>query len=493
MTRISGRALADLLPDLSAQPGPRYSALAGAISGLLLDGRVALGTKLPSERELAQSLELSRATVTNAYDALRADGLLASRTGSGSVTALPRRPHPESGSIGRREISTRGPVERLFARYTSPGPAADGAMIDLAVAAMPAPPELTAAAERAAGQLHLYADHGGYQPAGMADLRAGIADRFAGRGVLTRPEQILITNGAQNAIDLLLRLLVAPGERVLTELPTYSGLLDAVRANGARPVAVPMDPGGGWQIGPMVAALRQSTPALAVLIPDFHNPTGHLASADHRHDIVRAARRVGTTVVVDESFIELGFVPPAIPMAALGPDVISIGSLSKPVWGGLRVGWVRASAELIHRLTAVRAAVDMGQSVLDQLLVVALLDDLDGICTRCRAQVLPQRDALLGELNRRFPAWRTNRPDGGLSMWVELDAPLATALAVRAGQYGVRVVAGSRFGLDGTMERFLRLPYALPPAELARAMALLAAAWVDLDASATGYSPLVVA
>ena len=78
-------------------------------------------------------------------------------------------------------------------------------------------------------------------------------------------------------------------------------------------------------------------------------------------------------------------------------------------------------------------------------------------------------------------------------MWVELDAPLATALAVRAGQYGVRVVAGSRFGLDGTMERFLRLPYALPAAELSRAMQLLAAAWVDLDTTATGYSPLIVA
>ena len=203
------------------------------------------------------------------------------------------------------------------------------------------------------------------------------------------------------------------------------------------------------------------------------------------------APRVGTgpTVVVDESLVELGFVAPEIPMATLGPDVITVGSLSKPVWGGLRVGWVRATAELIQRLTAVRAAVDMGQSILDQLLAVALLEDLDGIAARRRAQVLPQRDALLAELAARFPAWRTNRPDGGLSMWVELDAPLATALAVRAGQYGVRVVAGSRFGLDGTMERFLRLPYALPVAELARAMELLASAWVDLDPTATATRP----
>ena len=346
MTRISGRALAELLPDLGAHPGPRYSALAGAITGLLLDGRVALGTKLPSERELAQSLQLSRATVTSAYDELRSEGLLTSRTGSGSVTALPSRPHPETGSIGRTPVATRGSVERRFARFATPGPAADGGIIDLAVAVMPAPPELSGAAARAASQVHLYAERGGYEPAGIPDLRAGIADRFTGRGVPTSPEQILITNGAQNAIDLVLRLLVAPGERVLTELPTYPGLLDAIRANGARPVAVPMEPAGGWQIGPMTAALRQSTPAVAVLIPDFHNPTGHLASAADRREVLRAARRVGTTIVVDESFIELGFIAPEIPMAALGPDVISIGSISKPVWGGLRVGWVRASAEL---------------------------------------------------------------------------------------------------------------------------------------------------
>ena len=234
MTRISGRALAELLPDLTAHPGPRYSALADAVTGLLLDGRVALGTKLPSERELAASLQLSRATVTNAYDALRAEGLLTSRTGSGSVTALPRRPHPESGAIGRAPVPTRGPVERRFARFANPGPATGGGIIDLAVAVMPAPPELSVAAAHAATQLHLFTDRGGYEPAGIPDLRAGIADRFTGRGVPTTPEQILITNGAQSGIDLLLRLLVAPGERVLTELPTYPGLLDAIRANGAR-------------------------------------------------------------------------------------------------------------------------------------------------------------------------------------------------------------------------------------------------------------------
>lgn len=507
VTRISGRGLTALLPDLSAHPGPRYGALAAAITGLLMDGRVAPGTRLPSERELALSLRLSRATVTSAYDALREEGLLTSRTGSGSVTALPRRrsmpparrstavPPIDPAPLGG--LVTRGIAERRFAQLAGGGPSRSGGVIDLAVAALPAPPELAGAATRAASRLGEHSVGGGYEPAGLGDLRAGVADRFAARGVPTRPEQILITNGAQHGVDLLLRLFTSPGDRVLTELPTYSGLFDAVRASGARTVAVPVDPAGGWQMGPMTAALRQNSPVLAVLIPDFHNPTGHLVHLPERREIVRAARRTGTTVVADESYVDLGFVDPEVPMAALDHGVVTIGSLSKSVWGGLRVGWVRGSVEVIQRLTAVRATVDMGQSVLDQLVVLELMSELDAIAARRRAQILPRRDALLAELATRFPAWRPTRPDGGLCTWIELDVALATALVVRAGQYGIRVVAGSRFGLDGTMERFLRLPYALPEAELVRAVELLQTAWHDLDPTAAGggrgWSPLVVA
>ncbi len=484
--RLSGRALDALLPPLAGAPGSRYAALARSIAALVLDGRIAPATRLPSERELAATLHLSRATVSAAYDTLRAEGFLTSRTGSGSVTAL-----PPAAVVGNGSARWRPPPGSLRSTPVIRADAEDA--IDLSNAAFTAPAELGDAVSRAAARLPLHAQGRGYEPMGIGDLRTLIAERYTARGAPTDPAQILVTNGALHGIDLVLRLLVHPGDRVLTELPSYSGLLDAIRANSARIVAVPVIPGGGWQVAGMVSALRQTSPRLAALMPDFHNPTGFLAPDADRSEFLQAARRAGTTVLVDESFVDLGFVAPATPAAALDPAVITVGSLSKPIWGGLRVGWIRAAAETIQRLAVVRAAIDMGQSILEQLVAVELMAHYPTITARRRAQVLPQRDALLAALAAQLPGWRTNVPDGGLSLWVELDAPLATPLSLRAGQYGVQVVAGSRFGVDGTMERFLRLPYALPPDRLEQAVDRLAMAWRDLDGSATGYSPLIVA
>ena len=210
VSRIGGRALAELLPDLRTMPGPVYSALAHAVTSLVLDGRVATETRLPSERELAAALEVSRATVTAAYDALRDDGFLASRTGSGSYVTVP------AGSRPRPSLS----------RWTTRGSEA-GDVIDLSCAALPAPPDiLPAAVTTAAGRLAPYLLGDGYEPAGLPVLREAVAARFTARGATTRPDQILITNGSLHGLDLLLRLLIGPGDRVITELPTYPGALD---------------------------------------------------------------------------------------------------------------------------------------------------------------------------------------------------------------------------------------------------------------------------
>ncbi len=189
----------------------------------------------------------------------------------------------------------------------------------------------------------------GYDPVGVPRLREAIAARFAARGVPTDASQILITNGALHALDLLLRLLAGSGSRVLTELPTYSGAIDAIRASAARLLPVPLAPGGGWDVEALQAALRQNAPGLAYLIPDFHNPTGALTGDAERRAVLRAARQAGTTVIVDETFVDLGFTRAATPAAAIDPAVVTIGSLSKTVWGGLRIGWIRARADLVQQ------------------------------------------------------------------------------------------------------------------------------------------------
>ena len=477
LSRIGGRALAELLPELRDMPGPVYTALAHAVTSLVLDGRIATETRLPSERELAAALRLSRATVTAAYDALRAEGFLASRTGSGSYVTVP------AGSRIRPSIvrwSTRS---------------SEGAdVIDLSCAALPAPPDLLpGAVADAAGRLAPYLLGDGYEPAGLTVLREAVAARFTARGAATRADQILITNGSLHGLDLLLRVLVGPGERVITELPTYPGALDAIKASGGRVVPVPMSRHGGWHVDQMRAALRQTAARLAYVTPDFHNPTGALVPEHDRREVLKVARQTGTTVVIDESFVDLGFEGSERPTASIDPGVVTVGSLSKPVWGGLRIGWLRASTDLVHRLAALRTSIDMGGAVIDQVVAAGLFERIDAIAADRVAELRPQRDALAAALERALPQWRAMRPQGGLSLWAELPAPLSTPLTMLAAQAGVVVVPGSRFGVDGTLERFLRLPYALPADRLVEAVNRLAAVWAQLESTGATPRQLVVA
>jgi DNA-binding transcriptional MocR family regulator len=209
--------------------------------------------------------------------------------------------------------------------------------------------------------------------------------------------------------------------------------------------------------------------------------------------VLKVARQTGTTVVVDESFVDLGFQAGEPPTAALDGGVLTVGSLSKPVWGGLRIGWLRASTDLVHRLAALRTSIDMGGAVLDQVVAAGLFDRIDAIAADRLAQLRPQRDALVAALARALPEWRAPLPQGGLSLWAELPAALSTPLTMRAAQAGVVVVPGSRFGVDGTLERFLRLPYALPADRLVEAVDRLAGVWAELEGSGLPSRQLVVA
>ena len=144
-------------------------------------------------------------------------------------------------------------------------------------------------------------------------------------------------------------------------------------------------------------------------------------------------------------------------------------------------------------MAALRAATDMGGALLDQLVAVELVDRLDELAAARVAEVRPRRDALLAALARDLPGWRVSAPQGGLSLWAELDAPLSTPLTVLARSAGVQIVPGSRFGADGTLERYLRLPYTQPAEVLERAVTRLRDVWATLDRSSPAARPLVVA
>jgi DNA-binding transcriptional MocR family regulator len=177
------------------------------------------------------------------------------------------------------------------------------------------------------------------------------------------------------------------------------------------------------------------------------------------------------------------------PVAAFDVDgrVITVGSLSKSFWGGMRIGWIRATPRLIRDLASARSSIDMGTPVVDQLAAIHVLGRAEELVAVRRAELRRGRDTLEASLREHLPQWQWTRPTGGLSLWVTLDRPLSTALTDAAGRQGVHLAAGPRFGLDGTLERFLRLPFTLHEADLRECVLRLAAANRELDERGTHW------
>jgi DNA-binding transcriptional MocR family regulator len=461
METTSARRLAELVGDLAGDRPPRYAALAQRVRSLVADGRVPLGTRLPAERDLAGALALSRATVTAAYARLREDGWATARQGAGTFAALPAGPH-------------RG--------AWVPGPVDDG-MIDMAHAAPSAPVSVPAAFATALAELPRYLPQHGYHPAGLPDLRARIAERYTARGLPTAPEQVLVTAGALHGVATAFQTVLRRGHRLLVEQPTYPNALDAARAVGLRilPTALDPDEPEEW---PSAAerALRTVRPAGAYLMPDFHNPTGRVLDAAGRERLARALRRAGTTAVVDETFAELWLdTPPPPPLAAFGAGHVSVGSLSKTFWGGLRIGWVRAEGETVRHLTAVAVRSTMAGPVVEQLAACSLLDGADAALEEHRRQLRDRRATLIGELRARLPAWHVPEPAGGLVLWCGLPSGRSRALVAAAETHGLRLAPGPLFGTGHALDDRLRLPYTHPPEVLRNAVALLARADADVE------------
>ncbi|MFI9587048.1 PLP-dependent aminotransferase family protein [Streptomyces sp. NPDC052236] len=461
---LGSRQLAAMLPDPAGMK-PAYRHLAQAVSTLILDGRIALHVRLPAERELAVALNTSRPTVTAAYDLLRESGYAHSRQGSGTWTTLPEGTAPSG-----------------ITRVLAPPDTA----IDLARAAPGLPEETLVDALRwITPRLAEHAHTPGYHPYGLAELRAAIAERFTQRGLATVPEQILVTSGAQHALTLVIGLLSGPGDRVMVENPSYPNALDAMRRARLRPVSVPVTD-SGWDIEIIESTLRQMVPQLAFLIADFHNPTGLLMPDHERVRILRAAQRSGTWLVIDETLADLALdVPTPPPFASHatpgGADqVITIGSMSKTYWGGLRIGWLRAPSQLVTELAGQRIANDLGGSVVDQFLALALLARTKELVPLRLEQMREQRAALTAALAEHIPQWTWQLPPGGLSLWVDLGEPIASALAEHALTYGVRIEGGAYFATDpGIFEQRLRIPYTTPPDTLREAVHRMAAALAD--------------
>ena len=453
-SRISARALSAALGGWRTRE-PAYEALADGVRLLCLDNRVAPRTALPAERELSAALHVSRSTVAAAYRSLRDSGHISSTRGSGSVTLpLKRR------DLGRAATNEEG--------------------IDLQQASPPAWPGLAGLISDVALSASTIVSRTGYDVLGRIELREAIAERYSQRGIPTSPHEIVVTTGAQSAIHLLAAVMLGRGDRVLIETPTYPHAADALRRADARLVGVPVTTEDGWDLDRAEQAFARTLPVLAYLMPDFQNPTGRSMTSIERATMLQAAERSGTVLVLDETTADLDIDRGPVPSGFMDGDpslVVRVGSLGKTVWGGLRVGWIRAEADLVRRLVAARPAQDLGTPEFEQAVAAAVLPQYSAVVAQ-RSHVLREgRDAVVEAISRMLPEWRVPEVHGGVSLWIGLDAPLSSTLVMDVRSRGLLLSAGPRFSVEGGHDRHLRVPFTAGPDELVRAVGILADAW----------------
>lgn len=465
-TSLSAAALAKLLgpKDFS---GPAYREIADRIRLLAVDGRIIDGSRLPSERELATAMDVSRTTTSRAYAELRDSGLLLSRQGSGSVVHLPM-----TSSSASSLIITPDDADTIALTYSAPV----------------GPPGLARAFESAAEKLPGLLATTGYLPDGLPALREALAQRYTEGGLPTDPDQIIVTSGAMGAVSLLARTLLDPGQRVVVEGLSYPHAHESFATAGGRLTPLPIDE-RPWNPTALRAALDGSPHRAAYLVPDFHNPTGAVMTDDERSAWAYEMRRHDVVPVVDESLREMNLdgieLPPVF--ATYNPRALMIGSSSKSFWGGLRVGWIRAPKAAVMPIIQARMMDDLGSSAFDQLVFAELLAEGGQTAAAGRARLRAARDHLLAELARELPDVKAPCPPGGLNLWVTLPGRMSSRLTTAASRHGLLLTPGPRFfthaGSAG--ERHLRLPYTQSHETLTEAVQRLRLAYEDVVTDTT--------
>ncbi|MEM9036901.1 MAG: PLP-dependent aminotransferase family protein [Actinomycetota bacterium] len=472
--------LAGRLGVWSTDDGPLYRLLAAAIEQLIELGALRDGTRLPPERSLAGALSVSRGTVVAAYDELRSAGRVDRVQGSGTtVRSEPERFDPINHTRFGDALRDKPPTS-----------------IDLLMAVprvLPRVVELLGDIDWAAHTSSL----DDAEPAGIHPLRARIADRMTADGLATRPEEVLVTAGAQQGIDLVAQVLIRPGDAVLVEEVTWPGLSDTVRRLGGKPHGVTLDE-DGLVPEALEAACDRLRPSVIGLNPHHQNPTGTRMPPHRRRRIAQIAADYGVTVIEDRVTSWLAFdgvIPP--PLAVHQPTAphVTIDSINKTAWPGFRLGWVRADAALISELRGARAATDLFTAIPSQLAALRVLDELDDIAAERARQLEDAATVLLTGLAERLPDWEVQAPKGGLVLWVRLPGVSATAFAQFANRYGVAVGTGREFSSSTIDDEHVRLPFTGPIPELREAVDRLAAAWAafaDADADRTATAPAAI-
>jgi DNA-binding transcriptional MocR family regulator len=454
-------------------PVPLYRQLRDAILEAVRNGTIPVGSRLPPTRELARRLGVNRTTVCSAYEKLEAEGNVVSRVGRGTTVVRAGgepagRPDPPAAGVGPVRFSQamrslrRGDPDRAPEGDTNGG----AGEIDLSrllpderlFPVRPFRQIVHQVLAREGRELLQYGPAQGHPP-----LRRILAERLTRRGLPAEADRLLIVSGAQQGLDIVFRTFLDPNDVVVVESPTYSQVLPLLRFHRARIVGVPVRD-EGLDLDLLGNVLAADAPKLIYTMPSRHNPTGVTTSPQHRRRLVDLADRYRVPVLEDgfEEDIDSGSRIP-LPLKAFdaGGRVIHLGTFSKGLFPGLRIGWILAEAGIITATAEAKSLSDYHTSLLTQAALAEFCRQghYDTHLRRLGRVFRRRLRVALRAMHAEFPGevgW--TRPEGGYCIWVQLPPGLSSDRLWReAARRGVRIAPGRPFFPDGSGRRFFRI------------------------------------
>ncbi|WP_019120546.1 PLP-dependent aminotransferase family protein [Brevibacillus massiliensis] len=395
-----------------------------ALADRILSGYFPKGSRLPSVRKLAGLLHVSPVTVIHALDMLEKEKLVTRIQGKGTFVYEQRTDGQEGQQQDPMPLQIPDYIHRSQYLYYNQMPAEfNFASSSVDPALLPTKLLAESIQHLARHQPEILAQYGEIQ--GDLELRQVLAKYLTQESLFTTPQEILVTNGSQQGIDLVARSFIGPGDVVVTEEPTYAAAIDVFRSRGAAVVSVPMDE-EGMRIDKLTALLDTYTPKLVYTIPTFQNPTGKVMSVRRRKQLLELANELGFLILEDDPWSEIYYdetPPPHIKSMDTSGSVIYLKGLSKILSPGCRIGFLIASVNILNRLIVAKTNADLGNPLLNQKVILPILESnrIGRQLGELRSTLKKRRDLTLKLLGQQAPAgtsWIV--PKGGFNLWISL-------------------------------------------------------------------------